>query len=202
MEELFGGQDTSYVDTTRGGPHLGELIEQTRALMDRVRVLCPTDEQAVEATRLLKELNGKLDAAVVDEWSTPGWTRHDIPARGNICLPEYTVTKAEETSAEGTMRFRQFHLGGNSAAHGGQVGVFFDDVMGFAAARAAHNITRTAYLTVNYRSITPLNTPLTFRIWADRIEGRKVYVRGSLHNGDTLCAEADALMIALRPNQA
>lgn len=100
-----------------------------------------------------------------------------------------------------TLTFRDFHLGGNNAAHGGHIAVAFDDLAGFASAVAIQGVSRTAYLTVQYRSITPLNTPLQCHTWADKIDGRKVYLKGTLHDGDRLCAEMDGLFIKLNPGQ-
>lgn len=189
-------------DISRGGPHYGEFVEQVRGLMDRVRLASPDDELAVEVIGLLKQLNDKLDAARVDEWSTPNWTRHDLPARGNITLPPFLIDRADRTGVDARITFRTFHLGGNAAAHGGHIALGFDDLLGLAAAVHSGGVTRTASLTVDYRSITPLNTELRVHAWADRTEGRKVYVRATLHDGDRLCAEASGLFILLRPGQA
>ncbi|WP_228001104.1 PaaI family thioesterase [Nocardia australiensis] len=200
MSELINAHELG-IDTTRGGPHHGEFIEQVRGLMDRARLACPTDELALETIGILEKLNDKLDAAIVDEWSTPTWTRIDLPARGNVTLPPFTIDHADPDGVQARITFRTFHLGGNNAAHGGQVATGFDDLLGMAAAIHAGAVTRTASLTVDYRSITPLNTELTVRSWAERQEGRKVFVRATLHDGDRLCAEAHGLFIVLRPGQ-
>jgi acyl-CoA thioesterase FadM len=57
----------------------------------------------------------------------------------------------------------------------------------------------TANLTIDYRSPTPLGKPLVFRGWCERIDGRKIFTRGTLHHGDTLCAEATGLFLSMRP---
>ena len=57
----------------------------------------------------------------------------------------------------------------------------------------------TANLTVDYRSPTPLLHELVFRGWCEKVEGRKIFTRGTLHSGDTLCAESSALFISMRP---
>ncbi|MBF6079843.1 PaaI family thioesterase [Nocardia cyriacigeorgica] len=199
MSELIDAAKNA--DITRGGPHYGAFIEEVRKLMDRVRLSCPSDELAVETIGVLKELNDRLDAAVVDEWSAPTWTRADLPARGNITIPPYVIDKASKDGVEARITFRTFHLGGNAAAHGGQIVVGFDDLLGMAAALYAGGVTRTASLTVDYRSITPLNKELTLRTWAERRDGRKVYVRATLHDGERLCAEANGLFIVLKPGQ-
>lgn len=201
MSELINARSAQDIDITRGGPHYGEFIEQVRGLMDRARLASPSDELALETIAVLKELNDKLDAAVVDEWSAPIWTRIDLPARGNITLPPFVVKKVGKDGVHARITFRTFHLGGNGAAHGGQVAVGFDDLLGMAAAVHAGAVTRTASLTVDYRSITPLNTELKVHAWAERQEGRKVSVRATLHDGDRLCAEANGLFIVLNPGQ-
>ncbi|RJO73540.1 PaaI family thioesterase [Nocardia panacis] len=188
-------------DIDRGGPHYGEFIEQVRGLMDRVRMACPSDELALESIGILKQLNDKLDDAVVDEWSNPQWTRDDLPARGNITLPPYVVRRADRDGVDAVITYRTYHLGGNAAAHGGQIAVGFDDLIGMAVALHTGEASRTASLTIDYRSITPLNTELRQRTWVEKREGRKVYVRGTLHHGERLCAEAHGLFLVLKPGQ-
>lgn len=189
------------ISTERGGPHYAEFSEQVRTLMDKARLACPTDELAVEAIATLKDLNAKLDAHLVDEWTTPAGTRIDLPARGTLTVPPYEVETAGPDGVTATVRFRIFHLGGNGVAHGGQVAVAFDDLGGMASAVAVHGVCRTAYLKVNYRSLTPLETPLTLRTWVDRREGRKLFVAGTLHDGERLCADLESLFIELKPGQ-
>ncbi|MFC4372788.1 PaaI family thioesterase [Nocardia halotolerans] len=201
VAELIRARKDAGTDNTAGGTHYGELIEQVRALMDRVRLVNPSDELAKEAIAAIEELNARLDTAVVDEWSSPGWSRTDLPSRGNITLPPYTVVSGDSEGVTAEVTFRTFHLGGNNAAHGGQIAVAFDDILGMTAALATNSVTRTASLTLDYRSITPLNRKLTVRAWAERIDGRKVYLRATLHDGERLCAEAHGLFIVLNPGQ-
>lgn len=189
------------IDLSRGGPRYGEFIEEVRTFMDRVRAACPTAELVDEVIDELKVLNAKLDSAAIDEWRAPSGGRIDLPARGNITLPPYEVDDAGSDGVHARLTFRRYHLGGNKAAHGGQVAVAFDDLMGMAGALGSGGVTRTAYLTVNYRAITPLDTELKVRSWVDRIDGRKVYLRATMHNGETLCSEADGLFIKLKPGQ-
>ncbi len=190
------------ITTERGGPRYDELIEQVRTFMDKVRYACPTPELADEIIDDLKVFNAKLDTMLVDEWHSPSGTRVDLPARGNITLPPYEVVDGGEHGVTATLTFRPFHLGGNNVAHGGHVAIAFDDLGGMAAALNVYGICRTAYLTVSYRSLTPLETPLTMKTWVDRRDDRKLYVKGTLHDGDRLCADLDALFIALKPGQA
>ena len=189
------------ITTERGGPRYGEFSEQARTLMDNVRYACPTPELADELIADLEKINAKLAAVRIDEWHSPSGTRIDLPARGNITLPPFEVTEVNDDGVFASVTFRDFHLGGNKAAHGGHVAVAFDDLGGYASAVAIQGVSRTAYLTVQYRSITPLNTPLQAHAWAEKVDGRKVFIKGTLHDGDRLCAEMDALFIKLNPGQ-
>lgn len=170
--------------------------------MDNARYACPDDELVDELIEHLTAVNERLATVRIDEWHSPAGTRIDLPSRGNITLPPYEVVEASEDGVVAELVFRDFHLGGNAAAHGGHVAVAFDDIGGYASAVAIQHVSRTAYLNVQYRSITPLNTTLRVRAWAEKIEGRKVFIKGTMHDGDRLCAEMDALFIKLNPGQA
>lgn len=188
-------------DISRGGPHYGEFIEQVRGLMDRVRLACPSDEVTLEAITTLKELNGLLDTVLVDEWSVPGWVRPDLPANGNITLPPFVVDRVDRDGVSARLTFRGFHLGGNAAVHGGHIALAFDTVLGMCGSAYSGAAIRTASLTTDYRSITPLDTELTIRARVERQEGRKIFTVATLHDGDRLCADAHALFLALLPGQ-
>jgi acyl-CoA thioesterase FadM len=55
----------------------------------------------------------------------------------------------------------------------------------------------TGTLTVRYRSPTPLHLELGLRGWVERVEGRKIFTRGTLHADGRLCAEAEAVFISI-----
>ncbi len=196
-----GFRSTFDVTTHRGGSNYGEFVNEVREFMDRVRAACPDDALTDELTAELATMNKKLAAVEVDEWTSPAGTRIDLPSRGNITLPPFRVVQESADGVVATVRFSRFHLGGNGVAHGGYVALVFDDLGGMASALHIEGICRTAYLKVDYRSLTPLDTELTMRTWVDSYEGRKVFVRGTLHDGDRLCAEVDGLFIQLKPGQ-
>ena len=61
---------------------------------------------------------------------------------------------------------------------------------------------RTAYLHVNYRSVTPLGRALHAEARLDRLDGRKRFLSASLRDGELICADAEGLFVELRPGQA
>ena len=84
--------------------------------------------------------------------------------------------------------------------HGGAIPLVFDELMGRVVS-ACGSPARTAFLHINYRSITPIEAPLTVEAHLAAEEGRKRHMRGVLRHGDTVCADAERLFVALRPGQ-
>jgi acyl-CoA thioesterase FadM len=61
---------------------------------------------------------------------------------------------------------------------------------------------RTAYLHVDYRSITPIDQPLTARGHITGIGGSKIFISATMTAADdTLLSEAKGLMVRLLPHQ-
>jgi len=87
------------------------------------------------------------------------------------------------------------------------VSVILDDVMGTVAevSRPKDKSTLTAYLKVDYRK--PVKTPgvLLARAWLEKIEGRKMWGRGTIEDGEGIVlADGNALFIvveSLRPEE-
>lgn len=83
--------------------------------------------------------------------------------------------------------------------HGGWIAAGFDEVLGVAQKRTPRpGLTGT--LTVRYRKPAPLHDELRFEAKADRVEGRKMFINGTLHHGETLCAEAEGIFVLIDPN--
>ena len=94
--------------------------------------------------------------------------------------------------------FTNFFHGANGAAHGGTIPLIFDEILGRLSTSGGAR-RRTAYLKVDFRSVTPVNRELTIEGHLERSEGRKFWVAGSLRDGQTLCAQAEGLWVELKP---
>jgi acyl-coenzyme A thioesterase PaaI-like protein len=103
-----------------------------------------------------------------------------------------------EAVVTGSVSYGSAYEGPPGCVHGGFIAAGFDEVLGFAQSMSG-NPGMTARLTVQYRSPTPLHRPLRFEGRIDHIEGRKIHTRATLHHGDTLCAEAEALFVSMKP---
>ena len=106
-----------------------------------------------------------------------------------------TLRREEGGRVVGTVTYTDAHAGAGEAVHGGQVTLLFDDLLGGVAGAVATS--RTAYLNVDYRSLTPIGVELRVEGWVDRVEDRKIYVRGHLLDGGRVCAEAEGLFVAV-----
>lgn len=103
-----------------------------------------------------------------------------------------------ELVAVGRVRFGAAYEGPSGCVHGGFIAAAFDEVLGVAQSLSG-NPGMTVNLSIDYRSLTPLDQPLVFRGRIKQIDGRKISTTGTLHHGDTLCAEASGLFISMRP---
>ncbi len=175
-------------------PHALELLDATRHLADRVWRSHASPEvraaTAAEIRQLAERLAPFEDAAPV-QTALGG----PLPGRGHPLLPP-VVRQPADRGVTGTVRFTDAHAGAGSAVHGGQVTLLFDEVLGGVAATVAPS--RTASLTVHFRSLTPVGASLVIEGWVERVEGRKISVGGRLRDGERVCAEAEALFVAVQ----
>ena len=134
-----------------------EFVEQFRVLQDVLTAAAPDAEQTRTAAgwspssstcwHLPRPTNGRSCRA--------GSMR---PGVGRRSCPWCMSNPETETQSRGTVRFGRHYLGGNNAAHGGAIPLLFDDALGRFANSHGRPIARTAYLHVDYRSVTP-STP-------------------------------------------
>lgn len=188
--------------TTRGGPDYGRFISAIRDLQDHARAVDAPDDVISRAADLIEGVSLLLAPYDADEWTSPSGRRVDLPSRGNLLPVPLAVRKDADGRVRGTARFRRYHLGRNSAAHGGAIGLLFDSVLGTAAVLVTGNrYQRTAFLHLDYRAIVPIEKDLQVEAWVRDIEGRKVFVVVRLTDGEELLTEGEALFVQLKPGQ-
>ncbi|RDI66446.1 acyl-coenzyme A thioesterase PaaI-like protein [Nocardia pseudobrasiliensis] len=184
------------------GPHFGPFVEAMRTLQDlAVSVDCP-DEAFAGALDKARELIEFLEPYRAPELRGPAGRVVSLPGRGSLLMPPWHTVEAGPTGVRMRGRFRRYHLGGNGAVHGGVLPLLFDDLFGALVHYAGRPISRTAFLHVNYRKITPLEVPLVVEGTVDRIDGRKTFVSARLRDeSETLLADCEGLMVQLLPWQ-
>ena len=115
--------------------------------------------------------------------------------RANPMAPPIELVMADG-EVRGRATFGSAYEGPPGCVHGGYVAAAFDEVLGSTQSLAGRP-GMTARLVVNYRSPTPLHTELHFVGRVVRLEGRKTFTEGTVHAGDRLCAESEALFVAI-----
>ena len=96
----------------------------------------------------------------------------------------------------GRATFTEPYEGPPGHVHGGYIAASFDEVLGMTQSLTGRP-GMTGTLTIKYRAPTPLHQEIVYRGWVDRIEGRKIFTKGTSHIGDTLCAEAEAVFLSM-----
>jgi acyl-coenzyme A thioesterase PaaI-like protein len=186
----------------RGAPDLPRLAEALREFHDLLTGADAPPELVKEMLQQIELFNSELRGHQVPEHAQVVG-RLDVPGRAQTLVP---VIHADPTDPDfrtytGRVRFGRYYLGRNGAVYGGAIPLLFDSILGRISNGGGRTPSRTAYLHVDYRSVTPIDTDLRFEGRFVRQEGRKRFIRGALYHGDTLCAEAEGLFIALRAGQ-
>lgn len=193
---------TLHADVQRGSEQYHQMLAALRSLQDRVAGSTPPPELASEIAAELGRLSEQLlahQASEADRWD--GW--HDkLPGRGSPLQPPYLIEEDGGSTLRGTVTFGRFFLGGNGVAHGGAQPLLFDDLCGRVANHGFDGVARTAYLKVNYRRVSPLNTALAFDVSRDKVDGRKRWVTGRLYTPDgDVASDVEGLFLHLMPGQ-
>ncbi len=208
----FGGfhvqtQPVSDLDRARA-----DLAEEVRAMIREILTTQATPDEVRRVHELVREGVAALAAGAhgvadgVGEAALIERGRNFLarsPVMGSInplAMPLAITVIGEGASAavEGRVTFSNAYEGAPGCVHGGFIASTFDEVLGVAQS-ASGNPGMTVNLTVDYRSPTPIKRELVFRGWCEKVEGRKIFTRGTVHAGDTLCAEATGLFVSMRP---
>lgn len=184
------------------GPGFERFLTAMRRAQDLAVSADPDGDTWDDAADRVEELVKLLDPYQAPEGVGPANRVPSLPGAGSLLMPPWTMSKFEPEGVELHVQFSRFHVGGNYAVHGGVLPLLFDSVFGMVIHAAGRPISRTAFLHVDYRKVTPIDTKLTARGWVRETEGRKAFVNAELRDPDeNLLAEANGLMIRLLPGQ-
>jgi acyl-coenzyme A thioesterase PaaI-like protein len=178
-----------------------EMLTAVRGFQNAVVQANPSPEQLEQMTTSLQQMQAMLEAQAVPEverWYGRGGGRD---GKLQLVTPQLIFEEIEDGHIHAHTVAGEFYIGMNGAMHGGIVASIFDALLGRMAAGTQGRVCRTAYLTTEYKAITPLNQRLDLVAKVESVERRKRFVSGQLWHGDTLCAEADALFIEMLPGQ-
>jgi acyl-coenzyme A thioesterase PaaI-like protein len=189
------------------------LTAAARRIVDLVRRTAASGTTADEAVAALEHA-----AALLEPHAHPGpWAQRTLSweqALGPIVAPRDLTEffpyspligprnplappaqfEIRDGRVHGRVRFGSAYVGPPTSVHGGVIAALFDELLGCAnIANEVGGMTGT--LRVQYRAPTPIGAELRLEGWVERIEGRKIIARGTMHHGDTLTAEADGVFI-------
>lgn len=210
---MTAGRDPSGLDPDydrRGGfprfqtieepPGFGRFVDAMRRLQDLAVSAGGTDWNV--AADMVGDLTALLAPHEADGGIAPAGRVPGLPGAGSLLMPPWRIRRFDADLVEVAVRFSRYHVGGNNAVHGGMVAMMFDVMCGIVIHSIGRPISRTAFLHVDYRNVTPVDVPLTVRGWSSKVEGRKTFVNAELTDADgTLLAEANGLMVRLLPGQ-
>ena len=170
-----------------------EELERTQAIINQAVALLKSRSHSHDyegpSEGSLAPLNSFLDRSPIIGGINP----LSVPM-----LMEIDGDGGTESTVVGHATFPAAYEGPPGCVHGGFIAAYFDEVLGMAQSLSG-NPGMTVNLTVDYRAPTPLKQPVIFRGRVVSIDGRKISVAGTLHHGETLCAEAKGLFVSMRP---
>ena len=189
-------------ESAQPGPGFAPFVASMRRLQDLAVSANPDSDTWKEAAAKVAELVALLAPFEAGEGVGPAGRMPALPGAGNLLMPPFQVGRFEPDGVDLKVQFSRYHVGGNYAVHGGVLPLLFDSVFGMVIHAAGRPISRTGFLHVDYRKITPIDIPLTARGWIRETEGRKAFVNAELRDPEAnLLAEANGLMIRLLPGQ-
>jgi acyl-coenzyme A thioesterase PaaI-like protein len=176
-------------------------ITALRGFLDRIAGARPDAATMAALTQDLDAWSERLEGFAVGDHEQLFGRLVMQPGRGQTMSPKMQIERLGAEGVTARVTYGRYFTGVGGAVHGGAIALLFDEVLGIAASMPDRPRIRTAYLNVAFKALTPVEAELTAHGWLDREEGRKLFVRGELRHGDTVCAEAEGLFVRLQPHQ-
>jgi acyl-coenzyme A thioesterase PaaI-like protein len=183
-------------------PELDRFTTAVRRLQDLAVSVSPDGATWTSATEDLEKVCAALEQFQVPDGHAPAGRAPTLPGLGSPLLPPWTLTSYGEDGVTMEGGFSRFHVGGNMAVHGGVIPLFYDWHFGMIVSAAGRPISRTAYLHVEYRAVTPIDQPLRSHGRIERLDGRKAFITATMTDAEgKVLSEANGLMIKLLAHQ-
>lgn len=178
------------------------FVEALRRLQDLTVSTHPQGALWAAAAEHIESACALLDGHQVPETEVVAGRVLSLPGLGHPLMPPWILTDSGPDGVTMHGRFTRAHVGGNNAVHGGMIPLLYDWLFGMVVTSAGIRPTRTAYLHVDYRNITPIDQPLTAHGRITNVDGRKIFIDATMIAADgTLLTEANGLMVRLLPHQ-
>ncbi|EME50592.1 hypothetical protein G352_27775 [Rhodococcus ruber BKS 20-38] len=189
-----------FVPTVEPNDAFAELVSAVHEVQEAFTRARPTPTDCAALATELRAVAAKLKMFEVGEDDQLAGHRWDLAGRGQVMAPPLHIEEVTATTAKGRVTVGRFHSG-RYAMNGGVTPLIFDEIMARLANSAGRPWARTASLDVDFRAPASLDVELRVQAQFLRQDGRKRYMRGTMHHGDVLVAEADGLWVELKPEQ-
>lgn len=190
------------VEPVDAPPEMARFMTAMRRLQDIAVSTNPDAALWADTAELLEGMCARLEEHKAPAGVAPAGRARHLPGLGHPLMPPWQVAGSGSDGVTMKGHFTRFHVGGNGAVHGGVIPLFYDWHFGMVVSAAGRPDSRTAYLHVEYRKITPTDRPLVSRAWIDSVDGRKAFIRAEMTDADgNVLSEASGLMIKLLPHQ-
>lgn len=196
--------------TRKASEHLADEMRRIIARLAVVRPPAEELERAAEAAAVFADrLSALPERGQSWEVSEAGLQPGDfvgfspVSGRNNPMAPPLSMRVRRGSPREdldvdyhitGEIKYGPAYEGPPGHVHGGLIAAMFDELLGFAQLTPGF----TAYLHVNYRRPTPLDTDLNLVAWVDSQDGRKRIVKGECYAEEMKLTDAEGLFIAPR----
>jgi acyl-coenzyme A thioesterase PaaI-like protein len=190
------------IKPTVAAPEMGRFVAAMRRLQNIAVSADPDATLWDDTAELLEDVCARLEEHRAPAGVAPAGRVLNLPGHGHPMMPPWQVAESAPDGVVMRGHFSRFHVGGNGAVHGGVIPLFYDWHFGMVVSAAGRPDSRTAFLHVDYRRVTPTDEPLQARAWIDLVDGRKLFVRAEMTDSDgNVLSEANGLMIKLLPHQ-
>ena len=190
------------VQAVEATPEMARFMTAMRRLQDIVVSTNPDATVWNDTAELVEDVCARLEEHKAPAGVAPAGRARHLPGLGHPLVPPWRVAEFGPDGVTMCGHFTRFHVGGNGAVHGGVIPLFYDWHFGMVVSAAGRPDSRTAYLHVDYRKVTPTDEELVSRAWIESIDGRKAFVKATMTDQQSnVLSEANGLMIKLLPHQ-
>jgi acyl-coenzyme A thioesterase PaaI-like protein len=176
-----------------------DLVDATRRLQDAVMASNAPAATLAKTARSVRRAADELMRHVAPWPGQVAGMQFHLPGRGQVLTPPVHLDELTERGVRARWTFTQFYDGGGGVVLGGAVPLVVDEVCGRLANHVSGDLARTACLKVDFRNVTRVGQEITLVASVERLEGRKIFVAGSLRDAESLLCDVSGLFIRTRP---
>ena len=199
--------DRQASDTVDKEIALRDAIDGLRRLIELTVTAEPSHEELATAAHHIAQAAAALEpsrraarrreapAALADREPANLMPFDPVVGRFSPLAPPLRV-RWEPPKAVGEVTFTPPYEGPPGCVHGGIIAAAFDQVFNVANLMLG-SPGPTASLQLHYRRPTPLGVPLRFEGWQERVDGRRVHVRGRLLDGERMTVDAEGIFVVV-----